>query len=120
MNKVISFDFDGVIHSYTSGWKGADVIPDFPVKGIKKVLEELKAKDYVIGIVSSRAIIIEGKAAIEKYMARYELPYDFVTSEKVPSIVLVDDRTISFDGDTSTLVEKIEAFKPWYAKEETK
>lgn len=119
MNKIIAFDFDGVIHSYTSGWKGADVIPDLPVKGIKKVLEELKAKDYVIGIVSSRAITIEGKAAIEKYMAHYELPYDFVTSEKVPSIVLVDDRTISFDGDTSSLVEKIEAFKPWYAKEET-
>lgn len=54
MNKVISFDFDGVIHSYTSGWKGADIIPDVPVKGIKNVLEDLKAKDYVIGIGMQR------------------------------------------------------------------
>ena len=31
--KTILLDFDGVIHSYTSGWKGAGVIPDPPVPG---------------------------------------------------------------------------------------
>lgn len=36
---TVSFDFDGVIHSYRSGWKGAAVIPDPPVEGIKEVIE---------------------------------------------------------------------------------
>ena len=27
---ILCLDFDGVVHSYTSGWKGADVIPDPP------------------------------------------------------------------------------------------
>ena len=30
---TIILDFDGVIHSYTSGWQGADVIGDPPWRG---------------------------------------------------------------------------------------
>ena len=33
--KTVVFDFDGVVHSYTSGWQGEDTIPDPPVPGIK-------------------------------------------------------------------------------------
>ena len=32
-NYSIAVDFDGVIHSYTSKWVAADVIPDPPVSG---------------------------------------------------------------------------------------
>lgn len=36
MKQTVVFDFDGVIHSYTSGWKGETIIPDPPVPGIKE------------------------------------------------------------------------------------
>ena len=36
---TIVFDFDGVIHSYTSGWRGLEVIPDPPVDGIREMIE---------------------------------------------------------------------------------
>ena len=35
---ILCVDFDGVIHSYTSGWEGIDMIPDPPVEGAIKWL----------------------------------------------------------------------------------
>lgn len=52
---TVSFDFDGVIHSYRSGWKGAAVIPDPPVEGIKEVIEQLISDGLCVVICSSRA-----------------------------------------------------------------
>ncbi len=36
---ILCLDFDGVCHSYTSGWQGATTIPDKPVAGMWKFLE---------------------------------------------------------------------------------
>lgn len=114
---TVCFDFDGVIHSYKSAWKGPDIIPDPPVPGMLKVFRELKEKGYIIGVVSTRALNISGKKAIEEYLKKYDFPFDFVTSEKVPCVVMIDDRAITFDGNCNTLVEKITTFKPWNRKE---
>lgn len=35
---ILCVDFDGVIHSYTSGWQGETIIADPPVKGALKWL----------------------------------------------------------------------------------
>ena len=37
---ILALDFDGVLHSYTSGWQGADVISDPPVPGAIEFLME--------------------------------------------------------------------------------
>src|SRR5882672_3079773 len=36
---ILCLDFDGVLHSYSSGWKGADVIPDAPTPGMAAFLD---------------------------------------------------------------------------------
>ena len=51
---ILCLDFDGVIHSYTSGWKGADVIPDPPVDGALDFLERASAH-FDVQIFSSRS-----------------------------------------------------------------
>lgn len=71
---TVSFDFDGVIHSYRSGWKGAAVIPDPPVEGIKEVIEQLISDGLCVVICSSRAESFEGQTAIAEWLKHYGFP----------------------------------------------
>ena len=41
MAPILCIDFDGVLHSYSSGWKGARNIPDPPVTGAIEWLDSL-------------------------------------------------------------------------------
>ena len=91
---TVVFDFDGVIHSYKSGWKGAENIPDPPVDGIQQVIENLQERGYRVVIVSSRCTTSEGIKAIENWLKHYDFPQLEIMSEKPPAVVYVDDRAI--------------------------
>lgn len=115
MKQTVVFDFDGVIHSYTSGWKGAINIPDPPVKGIEEALRDIHGAGYEVIVVSTRCAYLCGKMAIESWLDVWGLaPYvDKVCKEKPPAIVYIDDRAICFDGKPEGLLDKIKTFKPW-------
>lgn len=119
MMKTIAFDFDGVIHSYRSGWQGAEVIPDMPVYGIADVIRNL-SKDYRIIVYTTRALTLAGKEAVKRYLSNMLLEsyIDDVTAEKPPAVCYVDDRAITFDGNVHGLEERIRSFKSWTEKEE--
>jgi hypothetical protein len=54
MKPILCLDFDGVIHSYTSGWQGAAIIPDQPVEGALNFI--YRATDHFrVAIFSSRS-----------------------------------------------------------------
>ena len=113
MKNTVVFDFDGVIHSYTSGWKGEDVIPDPPVEGIEKVISNLRDCGYEIIIVSTRSATQKGIQAMIDWLKKYNIDYDNISDVKPPALVYIDDRAICFDGDTTKLVSKIKNFVPW-------
>lgn len=114
MNKPnVIFDFDGVIHSYTSGWQGVTNIPDEPVKGIDYAIKEIR-NEYRVVVVSSRCYQEGGIQAIKDYLAKHGIEVDEVTGEKPPAIVQIDDRAITFDGNPYGLIYKIRKFHPWY------
>ena len=67
MKPLLCLDFDGVIHSYTSGWKGADVVSDPPVDGALKFID--CAREYfIVAIFSSRSAQVGGKHAMADWL----------------------------------------------------
>lgn len=117
--RTVVFDFDGVIHSYTSGWQGAVFIPDPPVKGIGKALKQISEAGYEIVIVSARCAYACGEDAIKEWLIKHGLScyVDRICKEKPPAVVYIDDRAICFDGHPETLLSKIQTFIPWYKQE---
>ena len=122
MAKILCVDFDGVVHSYSSGWKGVDVIPDPPVPGVFRWLASLHENEFVICIYSSRSKDPAGveamKAWFEKHLNEcdWDAPWllcklEFPT-QKPAAMMTVDDRAFCFEGDFPS-PEWIDRFKPW-------
>ncbi len=64
---ILCLDFDGVIHSYSSGWKGVANIPDEPVPGALEFI--VGALDrFTVAIFSSRSHQWGGKRAMKRYI----------------------------------------------------
>jgi len=64
---ILCLDFDGVIHSYSSGWKGATEIPDPPVPGFFKFLLEAQ-EHFTVAIYSSRSSHRGGIKAMQEWL----------------------------------------------------
>ena len=116
--KILCVDFDGVIHSYTSGWKGVDNIPDQPVRGalqwIRSVLEN---EEYAIYIYSSRSKDPEGIEAMKAWLLHNGLEAPYLNliefpDKKPPAYLTIDDRAITFRGTFPSKLE-LDNFRPW-------
>jgi hypothetical protein len=119
---IICLDFDGVCHSYVSGWKGAAVIPDPPVPGMWGFLREA-AEVFELNIFSSRTHQEGGvNAMCQWFQDHLEPGFEPVIAElrfpleKPPAFVSLDDRVLTFVGIWPR-VKDLQAFKPWNAKE---
>ncbi len=110
---TVAFDFDGVIHSYKSGWKGEAEVPDPPVPGIREAIAHIRLAGYRVIVVSSRCRSEEGRLAVAKWLQENDIQVDYITGDKAPAVCYIDDRAICFDGNPGALLEKIINFKPW-------
>lgn len=117
VKKTIVFDFDGVIHSYSSGWQGIDVIPDAPNADVKEVIERLRAEGYEVIVASTRCRELPGMTAILDYLNKHDISVDGIASEKPPALVYVDDRAVCYRPEID-LHKKIVNFQPWRATQE--
>lgn len=132
---IISVDFDGVLHSYRSGWKGAHVIPDPPVPGAMRWLRDLYESERVaVAIYSSRSKSLRGRWAMQRWLHRclidefghmagphmgplYVEILDWIKWPwfKPPAFITLDDRALTFTGEWPG-IDDLLAFKPWNKK----
>jgi hypothetical protein len=104
---TICIDFDGTIIPFVSDLY-ADVAP---IRGAISVLRGLKERGYQIVIFTSRMSETwwryEAQGAWRDFgniqhkyvydiLTKHEIPFDRITSEKVPAILYLDDRAVPF------------------------
>lgn len=127
---ILCLDFDGVLHSYVSGWQGADVIPDLPVVGAMEFIDKAK-EHFDIQIFSSRSSTAAGRDAMWRWLCEHWTKYVFETrpelkekfsfvepsfiglpENKPAAFIGIDDRVLTFTGVFPD-IESLRKFKPW-------
>jgi hypothetical protein len=111
---IIVLDFDGVIHSYTSGWQGMNIISDPPTDGAVDAVNAYLDAGYQVAVLSSRSHHPGGMVAMKEWIRRYGFPVERIAfpDHKPPAIISIDDRGCRFEGEWPS-VDDIERFKPW-------
>ncbi len=108
--RTICLDFDGVIHSYRSGWCGATVIPDPPIHGSREAISTLRTQ-YRVVVLSSRCHTEEGRKAVRDWLQEHRIEVDEVCEHKPPAHIYVDDRAIRFQGEWDNLLDQVREFR---------
>ena len=120
---ILSLDFDGVLHSYDSGWKGANVVFDGPVPGAMEFLSSA-VESFDVWIYSSRSNQEGGIDAMMSWLREHlievfgvERAHEIAVQvkmaiEKPPAFLTIDDRAIQFTGEWPNPSELLD-FKPW-------
>lgn len=108
--RTICLDFDGVIHSYRSGWCGSEVIPDPPIHGTQAAIDRLRKRFRVV-VHSSRCATEEGYQAVKAWLLKHGVEVDDVCRFKPPAAIYVDDRAVPFRGDCQQTITDILEFR---------
>lgn len=115
--QTISLDFDGVIHSYASGWAGY-VPTDPPVRGAREAIARMRELGFRVVVHSSRCAMQEGIQGVRAWLEQHGIEVDDVSRDKPQAVLIVDDRGFRFEGDWQPVLERIERgdFSPWNKK----
>ena len=117
---TLCLDFDGVLHSYSSGWLGADIVPDAPVAGAADFVVAAQ-EHFTVSVYSSRSGQPGGIDAMKRWLHKAIIDADHDGSafdtiqwptEKPAAFVTIDDRALTFDGTWPRPADLL-LFKPW-------
>ena len=121
---ALCLDFDGVLHSYKSGWHGANQVLDPPVEGAIAFLREA-VQHFEVSVYSARSHQLGGIPAMQRWLEYWIVQHRATDDEdtswmhmiqwptyKPSAFVSLDDRTITFTGVFPPIAE-LKRFKAW-------
>ncbi|MFW6310828.1 MAG: hypothetical protein ACOC1K_01185 [Nanoarchaeota archaeon] len=109
----IMIDFDGVIHSYHEGFKDGTIY-GYVIDGAKEFIDELR-KNHQIVIFTTRASkgnnpnYKEAIKDIGYWLNENDIYFDFITGDKLPAIIYIDDNAIRFENNWKEIKDKIKS-----------
>lgn len=120
---VVLVDFDGTLAPWGALWDVKEFLP-----GAIEAMRLLRSEGFRIGIFTSRLSpswhVAEGRdpfwgpenqrAYLEGLLNKHEVPFDFITSEKVPAVLMLDDKAMRVTDERPLL----EAVQDWLVYEE--
>lgn len=127
----VCVDFDGVVHSYVSGWQGAGIAADPPVEGAIDALRGYVSAKLKVAIHSARSAQADGIQTMYSYIDHYDavdrnplnLPLVdsllFPVHKPAARYITIDDHGVPFDG-TFPSVEDIRSFWVWNEGDKTR
>jgi hypothetical protein len=110
LRRTVCLDFDGVLHSYRSGWCGAEIIPDPPIHATREAVARLR-QHYRVVVHSARCHTDAGRQAVKSWLQKHDIQVDEVCEHKPPALVYVDDRAIRFRGNWDDMLTEIREFR---------
>jgi hypothetical protein len=119
--RLISIDFDGVLHQYIKGTYHGDstVISNPPVEGALEWLDGIVNDGrFFVVIYSSRSKILGFEESLSKWfldngMKKETINKIAITATKPPAFVFIDDRNWRFNGKFPS-ADAILSFKAWH------
>ncbi len=105
---TILIDLDGVLNTY----KG-DYVENY-IPPIKEGALDFVAglyENYKLVLFTTRDSELAKKWLIDNGLDKY---FDGVTNQKIPAVLLVDDRCVCFRGDYDELIQDIKNFRTWH------
>ncbi len=117
--RTLAVDFDGVIHSYASGWQGPTAIADPPVPGAIDWLTAASER-FDLAIHSVRSAQPGAVDAMRAWLREHGLPERVLERlrfpvAKPPAELYLDDRAYRFDG-TFPSFDALAELTPWTRK----